>query len=154
MDEQIRTRLDDTRRTLFEHFDEDVHQRLRLQLADAQAQLDRVGQRFWSLTQFMLDDRARFDDDALAFDLDSPPAPRYRQGPLPPHLEVPSAAAERWASRSRASSSTACRIRSASTSWTGRKAFRRRPQQIVFDVTNHPTRLSRGRGTARQSAAT
>ena len=51
MDEQIRTRMDDTRRKLFEHFDEDVHQRLRLQLADAKAQLDRVGQRFWSLTR-------------------------------------------------------------------------------------------------------
>ena len=65
MDEQIRTRMDDTRRKLFEHFDEDVHQRLRLQLADAKAQLDRVGQRFWSLTRFILEDRARFDDDAL-----------------------------------------------------------------------------------------
>ena len=73
MDEQIRTRMDDTRRSLFEHFDEDVHQRLRLQLDDAKAQLDRFGQRFWLLTRFMLDDRARFDDKALAFDLESPP---------------------------------------------------------------------------------
>ena len=55
MDEQIRTRLDDTRRALFKHFDEDVHQRLRLQLADVQVPLDRVGRRFWSLTRFMLD---------------------------------------------------------------------------------------------------
>ena len=73
MDEQIRTRMDDTRRSLFEHFDEDVHQRLRLQLDDAKAQLDRFGQRFWLLTRFMLDDRARFDDGALAFDLERPP---------------------------------------------------------------------------------
>ena len=73
MDEQIRTRLDDTRRALFEHFDEDVHQRLRLRLADARAQLDRVGQRFWSLTRHVLADRARFDETALAFDLDRPP---------------------------------------------------------------------------------
>ncbi len=51
MEEQIRSRLDDTRRALFEHFDEDVHQRMRMQLADAKAQLDRVGQRFWSLTR-------------------------------------------------------------------------------------------------------
>jgi hypothetical protein len=65
--------MDDTRRTLFEHFDEDVHQRLRLQLDDAKAQLDRFGQRFWSLTRFMLDGRAHFDDDALAFDLVRPP---------------------------------------------------------------------------------
>jgi hypothetical protein len=69
LDEQIRSRLDDTRRALLEHFDEDVHHRLRLQLADAQAQLDRVGQRFWLLTRRMLDDAARFDDAALAFEL-------------------------------------------------------------------------------------
>lgn len=73
LDEQIRHRLDDTRRALLEHFDEDVHQRLRLQLADAQAQLDRVGQRFWSLTRWALADAARFDEAALAFDLDRPP---------------------------------------------------------------------------------
>jgi SNF2 family DNA or RNA helicase len=80
MDEQIRTRIDDTRRTLFEHFDEDVHHRLRLQLDDARAQLDRFGQRFWSLTRFMLDDRARFDDDALAFDLRRPPRTDIARG--------------------------------------------------------------------------
>ena len=73
LDEQIRARLDDTRRQLFEHFDEDVHQRLRVKLADTRARLDRVGQRFWALTRFMLTDRARFDDAALAFDLDRPP---------------------------------------------------------------------------------
>lgn len=73
MDEQIRTRLDDTRRTLFEHFDEDVHQRLRLSLADTKAQLDRVSKRFWSVTRFVLNGQARFDEELLAFDLDRPP---------------------------------------------------------------------------------
>lgn len=80
MDEQIRTRMDETRRTLFESFDEDVHQRLRIQLADARAQLDRVGQRFWALTRFILDDCARFDDAALAFDLYRPPSDVISQG--------------------------------------------------------------------------
>jgi hypothetical protein len=42
---------------------EDVHQCLRLQLDDARAQLDRFGQRFWSLTRFMLDGRARCYED-------------------------------------------------------------------------------------------
>ncbi len=73
MDEQIRNRLDDTRKKLFEHFDEDVHQRLRLRLADAKAQLDRVGRRFWALTRYMLAGAARFDEAALAFDLDVSP---------------------------------------------------------------------------------
>jgi hypothetical protein len=80
MDEQIRTRMDDTRRTLFEHFDEDVHHRLRLQLDDAKAQLDRFGQRFWSLTRFMLDGSASFDDGALAFDLERPPRTDIARG--------------------------------------------------------------------------
>ncbi len=80
MDESIRTRMDDTRRRLFEHFDEDVHQRLRLQLDDAKAQLDRFGQRFWSLTRFMLATQARFDDAALAFDLEHPPIPEIATG--------------------------------------------------------------------------
>ncbi|MDA1062013.1 MAG: SNF2-related protein [Chloroflexi bacterium] len=80
MDESIRTRMDDTRRTLLEHFDEDVHQRLRLQLDDAKAQLDRFGQRFWSLTRFMLATQARFDDAALAFDLQRPPSPEIATG--------------------------------------------------------------------------
>lgn len=42
MDESIRTRMLDTRRTLLEHFDEDVHQRLRIQLDDAKARLDLI----------------------------------------------------------------------------------------------------------------
>ncbi|TSE35521.1 SNF2-related protein [Tepidimonas charontis] len=73
MDEQIRSRLEDTRRALFEHFDEDVHERLRMRLADALARLDRVGRRFWSLTRHVLADQARFDDDAFTFELVRPP---------------------------------------------------------------------------------
>ncbi len=80
MDEQIRTRLDDTRKKLFENFDEDVHERLRIRLADTREQLDKVGQRFWALTRFMLDGRARFDDSALAFDLERPPVDEIAPG--------------------------------------------------------------------------
>lgn len=80
MEEQIRARLDDTRRALFEHFDEDVHERLRLRLEDTRAQLDRVGRRFWSLTRHVLADRARFDEAALAFDLECPPREGVARG--------------------------------------------------------------------------
>jgi superfamily II DNA or RNA helicase len=80
LDEQIQNRLSVTRRQLLEHFDPDVHERLRLQLADTRARLDRLGQRFWSLTRHMLVDAARFDDRALAFDLDKPPSPVFPSG--------------------------------------------------------------------------
>jgi hypothetical protein len=144
MDEQIRTRMDDTRRTLFEHFDEDVHQRLRLQLDNAKAQLDRFGQRFWSLTRFMLDGRAHFDDDALTFDLERPPCteiatgryhliskshPKYSQGADEDGGE------ERSQFLYRLSHPLGEYVVQSA------KALMTPPTQIVFDVSSHPTRM-------------
>jgi ERCC4-related helicase len=74
LDEQIRGRLDETRRNLLEHFDQDVHARLRVRLDDARAQLDQVGKRFWSVTKHVLDGTAHFDDEHYAFDLTTSPA--------------------------------------------------------------------------------
>jgi hypothetical protein len=141
MGEQIRARLDDTRRTLFEHFDEDVHQRLRLQLADAQAQLDRVGRRFWSLTHFMLEGRARFDDAALAFDLVQPPRADIPYGRY--HLISKSrpraegdAGQEASAFLYRLSHPLGAHVLEQA------KMLQTPVAQIVFDVTDHPTRLT------------
>jgi hypothetical protein len=141
MDEQIRSRLDDTRRALFEHFDEDVHQRLRLRLADAREQLDRVGQRFWSLTRHGLADRARFDETALAFDLDDPPRdgiPRGRYhliSKAQPHggerdVEEPSRYLYRLSHPL------------GEYVLDEAKAMETPAAEIEFDVTNHPTRLA------------
>lgn len=80
LEEQIRSRMEDTRRALLENFDEDVHTRLKLRLADARDQLDRVGRRFWDLTAAILADRAEFDEPNLAFDLKSPPTRDLRPG--------------------------------------------------------------------------
>lgn len=80
LDEQIRNRLDETRQLLLEHFDEDVHERLRLRLADTQAHLDRVGRRFWALTSFILEPYAAFHDAILAFDLRTRPYAAARLG--------------------------------------------------------------------------
>ena len=141
MDEQIRTRLDDTRRKLFEHFDEDVHQRLRFQLADAQAQLDRVSKRFWSVTRFMLDGRAHFDDAALTFDLEQPPRADIPKGRY--HLiskSHPRADEDGGEEKSlflyRLSHPLGEHV------VDGAKALPTPSERIVFDVTNHPTRLS------------
>lgn len=140
MDEQIRTRMDDTRRKLFEHFDEDVHQRLRLQLADAKAQLDRVGQRFWSLTRFILDGRARFDDDALAFDLDRPPREDIEVGRY--HLiskSHPAANDDSGEERSRFLYRLSHPL--GQNVVESAKGLATPPAAVVFDVTNHPARL-------------
>jgi hypothetical protein len=140
LDEQIRTRLDDTRRKLFEHFDEDVHQRLRLQLDDARAHLDRVGQRFWSLTRFMLDGRARFDDDTVAFDLERPPRDDIAPGRY--HLiskSHPNAVGDGTDERSR----FLYRLSHPLGQYVldHAKRLETPAAQITFDVSNHPVRL-------------
>ncbi len=73
LDASIKARMASTRQMLLEFFDEEIHQRLRLQLEGAQQQLDRFGKQFWWLTEHIIGDAAVFDDDALAFDLNSPP---------------------------------------------------------------------------------
>jgi superfamily II DNA or RNA helicase len=93
LDEQIKSRMDDTRKALLEHFDEDVHARLRLRLENARQQLDRVGRAFWSLTEFVLQDRASFDEETLTFELTSPPAPDIPKGRY--HLISRNAAGQR-----------------------------------------------------------
>jgi superfamily II DNA/RNA helicase len=141
MDEQIRSRLEDTRRTLLEHFDADVHERLRLKLADAEAQLDRVGKRFWALTHFMLADRARFDDTTLAFDLDRPPREDIQRG----RYHLISKSRPRGAEDDREEPSLFLYRLSHPLGEhvvDGAKAVRTPPAEIVFDVTHHPMRVA------------
>lgn len=80
MDASIKARMDDTQRALIEHFDEDVHARLKVQLQQTREQLDRVGRLFWALTGYMLRDHARFLADVLAFELHTPPRPDLKPG--------------------------------------------------------------------------
>ena len=95
LEDTIAERVQGTQAQLLEHFDEDVHERLKLRLDEAQARLDRVGRWFWQVTRYALQARARFDDAAYAFSLtQSPPgvaagAGRYhllRGGPQPDML--------------------------------------------------------------------
>lgn len=143
LDEQIRARLDDTRRALLEHFDEDVHQRLRLQLADAQAQLDRVGQRFWALTRHILVDHARFDDSALAFDLLRAPEPGIATG----RYHLISKSHPRVSDGESAADDTSRFLYRLSHPLGEHvvghaKALPTPPVHIRFDVANHPTRVA------------
>jgi hypothetical protein len=80
LDESIASRIRDTRKILLEHFDEEVHARLKVNLTGARDQLDRVGKMFWTLTRFMLDRKAAFDDKELTFRLTDPPIPAARPG--------------------------------------------------------------------------
>ena len=73
LEEVIADRIKDTQSQLLENFDEDVHDRLKLRLDEAEARLDKLGRWFWGVTRYALNDRARFDEQSYAFSLNSPP---------------------------------------------------------------------------------
>lgn len=73
MDAVISQRMAETRIKILEHFDEDVHARLKTHLDQTTTQLDRFGRMFWAVSKAVLADRAGFDDSLLSFFLDKPP---------------------------------------------------------------------------------
>ena len=74
LEEAIADRIKDTQTQLLENFDEDVHDRLKLRLDEAEARLDKLGRWFWGATRYALSNSARFDEQSYAFSLTSPPA--------------------------------------------------------------------------------
>lgn len=69
LEESIQARMRDTENKLLENFDEQVHERLKLQKEQAVAQLDRIQRMFWQLSQYILQSHARFNTDGLSFTL-------------------------------------------------------------------------------------
>jgi ERCC4-related helicase len=73
LEEAINDRIQDTQSQLLENFDEDVHDRLKLRLDEAEARLDKLGRWFWGATRFALEKQARFDHASYAFALKQSP---------------------------------------------------------------------------------
>src|SRR5690625_6139724 len=65
--------MDETRVKLLEHFDEQIHELLKVQHEKAEQQLDRMQRMFWQLTQHQLRNNATFNNDKLTFTLDQSP---------------------------------------------------------------------------------
>jgi len=80
LDEKIQSRIQNTRQILLEHFDEEVHARLKVNLNGTQLWLDAIGRMFWTLTKYILSGQADFDDRSLCFDLRSSPLPAAPPG--------------------------------------------------------------------------
>ena len=84
LETDISERLNDTRQLLIEHFDEDIHDLLKIQLDQAQQRLDKVGRLFWELTRHVLNGQARFDDEKHDFVLAKTPV----ENVLPGHYQL------------------------------------------------------------------
>ncbi len=80
VEDSIANRMAKTEELLVEHFDEDVHARLKLDLQNAQQRLDTISRLFWGVTEFALQSEATFDKPALAFHLLRSPIPNAPVG--------------------------------------------------------------------------
>jgi superfamily II DNA/RNA helicase len=69
----IEEKLKKTQELLLTHFDEDIHDLMKLQLDQAQARLDRVGRLFWDITLHQLANNAKFDSSEYQFFLEKSP---------------------------------------------------------------------------------
>lgn len=85
LDSEIAETMDSTRRKLLEHFDAEVHDRLRVSLAESREFLDRTTEQLWRVTAHVLDGHAQVETKDRSFVLDDPPpfaagveAGRYR----------------------------------------------------------------------------
>lgn len=103
MEQEIDATMQDTRRTLLEHFDAEVHDRLKVNLDRSREYINRFERKLWAITRYELGRDAAFDDHHLTFTLKKPVGPaqaggfflgkagleghRYRLGhPLAQHL--------------------------------------------------------------------
>ncbi|MBZ9944490.1 DEAD/DEAH box helicase [Mesorhizobium sp. BR1-1-13] len=67
MDANITATMEDTRRKLLEHFDAEVHDRLRINMNQSREYLDRYTRMLWALTKHELGKQAKCDDNYLTF---------------------------------------------------------------------------------------
>ncbi|HEB0853246.1 DEAD/DEAH box helicase family protein [Citrobacter werkmanii] len=74
LESDINQKMQKTREALIEHFDEDIHDLLKIKLDQAKERLDKIGRWFWALTQYQLSEVANFDNDTLQFSLLRPVA--------------------------------------------------------------------------------
>jgi hypothetical protein len=134
LDASIKARMASTRQMLLEFFDEEIHQRLRLQLEGAKQQLDRFGKQFWMLTKHIIADNADFDDDGLAFQLKRSPTPSAHLGTY--HLISKSKENVDGEFLYRLSHPLGEHVVDSAKNLPTPFA------ELVFDVTNNPTKLS------------
>ena len=134
LDEQIQTKMCDTRKILLEHFDEDVHERLKVNLAGTQERLDRIGRMFWAVTRHTLKNHAEFDDAVCAFALHKTPAQGIPTGTY--HLISKQ--------QSNIPGQFLYRLSHPLGEYAVQKALHGPcpPTQVVFQVTGNPTRIA------------
>lgn len=73
LDSEIQSTMLETRHKLLENFDEEVHEKLRINLTESREHLGRYEEWLWKLTRFALNGNADFADEGYSFRLNQTP---------------------------------------------------------------------------------
>ena len=133
MEEVIESKMNDTRRILLEHFDRDVHTRLKVNLDETREMLDHIGARFWELSKYVLADIADFHERNLQFDLHRSPSPEIKTGPYRLVSKTPDVSGDFLY---RLTHPLGEYVINAGKQNTPRTA------QVYFDISNHPVKIT------------
>ena len=144
LEADINDQLQKTQSQLMEHFDEDVHDKLKFQLDSAQARLDKVSRWFWGVTRFALSDggndnvKANFDEQNYSFALTQSP---ISQAPVGSYQLV---RGKQNQQRQQDFMAHAYRLNHPLGEWSleQAKSCQTPNAELVFDYTNHETKLS------------
>lgn len=134
LEESIQAKLKDTREVLLEHFDEDVHERLKGNLIGTKEKLDRIGKQFWMVTKYILSEYATFYDSTLCFDLHKSLTSQTRLGTY--HLVTKNKDVQNSEFLYRLSHPLGEQVIQTA------KELPCPVSTIVFDITNNPTKIS------------
>ncbi|MDN3473640.1 SNF2-related protein [Pseudoalteromonas sp. APC 3355] len=69
LEADINVKMQQTQEALLEHFDEDIHDLLKVKLDQANERLDKVSRWFWAVTQHQLQEQAYFNEQDYTFTL-------------------------------------------------------------------------------------
>lgn len=83
LNDQIEDQLKTTRQKLLESFDEEVHEKLRVNLRESHEYLNKYENWLWQITRFYLDSYARFNEGEHSFTLIKNPFPKEKIYPGP-----------------------------------------------------------------------
>lgn len=83
MDESIQSNLSDTRQTLLENFDTEVHEKLKINLRESEIYLDTYNRWLWDTTRYYLGENADFSEHEYSFMLKKNPFPNENIDPGP-----------------------------------------------------------------------
>lgn len=140
LEAEINNKMQQTQVKLLEHFDEDIHDILKLKLDEAKERLDKIGRWFWAVTHHQLQPYAAFDHQNYRFTLQKP----VNHQPMGQYQLLRKAGSDNSALQVLEHHSFAYRINhplgehvidSAKSEPTANAL-------LMFDYTNHPTKIS------------